>query len=67
MSQEIVSLLGQSVNAAQQEFERRLGGQCWARFAEGFVPDHAGAVPPEADVLKVVQSILERCARAAQP
>ncbi|WP_407539584.1 DUF2268 domain-containing putative Zn-dependent protease [Deinococcus radiomollis] len=60
----LVSLLGRSPGAAQQQFSTLLSGQCWARFADRFVPEEFGEAPPEGEILGVVRPVLERCAAA---
>ncbi len=38
-----------------------LKDQCWARFAEDVVPDHAGTAPDQTAVLAIVVEVLKRC------
>lgn len=57
----LVSLLGLSPAAAHEQFATLLENQCWARFAERFVPETYGATPQEADILGIVRPVLERC------
>ena len=57
----LVSLLSLSPAAAQKQFATLLEHQCWARFAEQFVPETYRATPQEADILGIVRPVLERC------
>lgn len=55
-------MLSLSPAATQKQLATLLQGQCWARFAERFVPEAYGATPPEADILGIVHPVLECCA-----
>ena len=57
----LVSLLGLAPAAAQEQFATLLEGQCWARFANEYVPQTNGPAPTEVDILAVINPVLEQC------
>ena len=57
----LVSLLGLSPAAAHEQFATLLEGQCWARFADDYVPQTSGPTPAEAEILAVISPVLEQC------